>query len=228
MQILTPLCRDITFVGEGSNSLTWRSHYSLIVKRQLADLLENGQTQILCVLRITDARSSRYIAFDPMPDLGFTGTTQGSKAVELAVTLPLAKTISLKSANLLLIQGVAQNLSGIKALKSDAITSQARPETGVPCFYDTSKGASTVGNPTTLKTTMLDLKSSTVPDLKVQSVLPVPVSGRNLASCAGVSLKSVTATVQSEFTCQTYQDTKTEGLEAGCQWQLATCQTLGL
>ncbi|MBC7659350.1 MAG: hypothetical protein H7249_06550 [Chitinophagaceae bacterium] len=220
MDVLLPLCRDIAFTPGDENILTWRSHFPLAVKRLLAVLLQSGQTQILCVLRINDGGKSKYLAFDPIPTTpaSVNGSAQPDKVVAQGLLNPQAISLSLTVKNLVGVQGNAVLLAGIKAIAGETVVLTPKDESGPSCYYDTSKPGSVVGNPDQLKKAILSMK---VPlPVKVQGFIPVATGGRLIKSCEKIALASTPDTIQSSYSCQAYQDIKTEGLEAGCQWEL--------
>jgi len=216
---IAPLCKDINLELGAEPVLSWRSHYSLTLKRTLADLTQRGQTQILCVLRITDSLGVRYLTFDPAPLHPSTvqGTVRGDKAVNLTLMMPIAENINLVQKNLLVVPNDGSIVAGVKALGSDGVTLSLNDDSGTPCWYDSNKSGA-VGNPTNLKQNQLNV--STAIPAKVLGFASVATGGRLLKSCSKILLESTADTIQEQFTCQNYQDIKLEGLEAGCKWEL--------
>jgi hypothetical protein len=219
-EALLPLCKDITLEVGSETELSWRSHYPLSIKRLISALMLKGQTDIYCVLRIKDQKGYRYLYFDVSPKVatGLQGSVKLDKAVGEGLMLLSTAMQSFDQKKLLLINSEAAVILDAKALAKDSISLSLEDDTGSPCWYDSSKAGSILGNPSELKTNVFILKTTQA--AKVQGFMSIGTGGRILKNCAKIELASTPASVQAPLSCQTYQDIKMEGLEAGCQWEL--------
>lgn len=219
-EALLPLCKDVTLEVGAETKLSWRSHYPLGIKRLIAALMFKGQTDIFCVLRIKDQKGYRYLLFDSSPTdtLGLQGSLKLDKAVSEGLMLPSTAVRSFDQKNLLLVNNEAAPPLAAKALMSDSISLSLQEEATSPCWYDSSKTGSVIGNPGEIKKNIFNLKMGQA--AKVQGFLALSTGGRILKNCAKIELASTPDSVLAPVSCQVYQDIKSEGLEAGCQWEL--------
>ncbi len=217
---LLPLCKDINLEIGAETIVSWRSHYSLALKRLIADLMEKGQRQIFCVIRVGEARGYRYLAFDPAPLQApvVQGTLQADKAVDQNLMMPVAINVAINQNNLVLVNSEGSIVTGVKALGSDGVKLALNDDAGSPCWYDVTKPGSILGNPGNVKKNLLSY-STTIP-VSIVGYLSKSTGGRLLKNCSKVKLASTSDSILEEFTCQNYQDIKIEGLEAGCQWEI--------
>lgn len=219
-KVLGELCQSILVSGEGNTlKVSWRSHYSQQKKEALEAALSAGHKSTSCVAVLKDENdASVYLQFDPMPIAasGMLGSADAKKAVETGVMMLVSSpNLSFQDSSLGKLSDANPSFDSIKSITAKALLPLVSKEIGAACAYQ-SGSTSAVSNPNNAKDFTAQLDGVTI-----KSATPVAVAGKILKSCANVQVVANGSQAALAFTCGVYQETKNEGLEAGCQWTLA-------
>ncbi|RZA22893.1 MAG: hypothetical protein EOP10_14190 [Proteobacteria bacterium] len=215
--ILAQLCQAMGIYSDGTGTrVWWRSHHTQARMEALASAVAAGHRDLHCVMHIENQNGLPfYLSFDPLPvsDADVLGSAVAKKAVQSSLMMLNVKSgLVLAPLALLKIVDLNPQFDTVRALGASSHTPLYSMETGAPCAF--AAGSQTVVS----NTDLLKQSSVSFEGVQLKAATPVAIAGKRLKACSGVSIQFKDDQAQFGFTCGTYQATKNEGLEAGCQW----------
>ncbi len=217
--VLSQLCQTMGVSSDGSGTrVWWRSHHTQARIEALAGAIAAGHRDIHCVMHVENQNGLPfYLSFDPLPvsEADVLGSVATKKAVQASLMMLSVKSgLVLSPVTLLKVLDFNPQFETVRALGASSHTPLYSMETGLPCAF-ASGSQTVVSNPELLKESSVSFEG-----VQIKDAVPASIAGKRLKACSGVSIQIKEDLVKFGFTCGTYQATKNEGLEAGCQWSV--------
>ncbi|RYZ89270.1 MAG: hypothetical protein EOP04_07275 [Proteobacteria bacterium] len=224
---LKDLCQAIGVVSEGQNTLlSWRSHYSVAVKRLLKNLMLQGHDAISCVVswKAAPNKPAYFVIFDPIPstEADILGTKSAKDALLEVVMSPQ----QLKTGEAWLPSNMEQveldqtksKLRSVKSIHASTVTLAVSAEQGDECILDSSDAK----NPTFNKDQPKEFTYSfnALSPFALGAIRAIEAKDGMQKTCEEISMKAEKNALKSASKCETYTRLLAENKLAQCQWEV--------